>query len=174
MSIQNMLSSNSNEWYTPKQYIDAVRNTLGSIDLDPASNQTANKTVNATTFYDIHDDGFNKSWFGNVFLNPPYGRDKKLKISNQDKWSEKLIHEYKIGNVKSAILLVNATTETKWFTRLWEYPICFTDHRIKFYRLDGKPKNPVKGQAFVYLGNNSEKFIQHFSQFGEIVKSMNQ
>lgn len=169
-TIKNLLTSQSNEWYTPAQYIEAAQIALGGIDLDPASNYTANKTVKAKTFYTIDQDGFNKPWFGNVFLNPPYGRDKKLKISNQDKWSAKLISEYKIGNVKNAILLVNATTETKWFTRLWEYPICFTDHRIKFYNAEGTPNSPVKGQAFIYLGNTPALFVKTFKNFGTVVK----
>lgn len=47
---------------------------LGGIDLDPASSALANRTVEATTYYTINDDGLDQPWSGRVWLNPPYGR----------------------------------------------------------------------------------------------------
>jgi len=57
-------NSGENEWYTPVQFIDAARLVMGSIDLDPASSERANETVQATTFYTKEDDGLSKTWCG--------------------------------------------------------------------------------------------------------------
>ncbi len=169
-NLQWSFMTNTNEWYTPLPYIKAVHEVLGSINLDPASNYIANQTVNAETYFDINDDGYNKKWWGNVFLNPPYGKDPVFKSSNQAKWSSKLISEYTSGNINSAILLVNASTDTTWFSPLWQYPICFTDHRVRFVDADGnKGKQPVKGSAFVYFGTDKQKFADVFKVFGAVV-----
>lgn len=169
-NLQWSFMTNTNEWYTPRPYIQAVYDVLGCIHLDPASNYIANDTVNAHTYFDINDDGYNQKWWGNVFLNPPYGKDPLSNVSNQAKWSSKMISEYESGNVDSAILLVNASTDTTWFTPLWKYPICFTNHRVRFLDPDGnKGKQPVKGSAFVYFGFDKQKFAHVFKQFGAVV-----
>jgi len=158
-------SSESNEWYTPLRYIQAAQEVLGQIDLDPASSEVANETVRAVNYFAIDEDGLNQEWDGRVFLNPPYGRD-----SGQEDWSGKLIEEYEAGRVDEAVLLVNAVTDTKWFQRLWDYTICFVDHRISFDKPGGGQDRPTHGNVFVYFGKHQERFIRIFSQFGVIAQ----
>jgi ParB family chromosome partitioning protein len=67
-------NSGENEWYTPIKYIESARLVMGTIDLDPATSVIANEIVKAKTFYTKEDDGLTKSWFGNVWLNPPYAQ----------------------------------------------------------------------------------------------------
>lgn len=163
-------SSQSNEWYTPQKYIDAVRQVMGDIDLDPASNVQANQIVQAKVFYAQDDDGLGQVWTGGrVYLNPPYGRDPG-QGSNQALWTRKLLEEYEARNVTEAILLVNAATERTWFANLWKHLVCFTNHRINFYRPDGEGESPTIGNAFVYLGNNGRLFAKVFSRFGTVVQ----
>jgi hypothetical protein len=161
-------SSQSNEWYTPENYIEAVKEVLGAIDLDPASNSLADQTVKAKRFFSIDDDGLKQPWNGQVFLNPPYGFNDDGE-SNQAIWSKRLIEQYQLGITKEAILLVNASTASQWFKPLWDYPICFTDHRIKFYSSEENSNQPTKDNCFVYFGKQLEKFVQVFSKFGSIV-----
>lgn len=61
----------NNDWFTPPQYLDAAREVMGGIDLDPATHLTAQKVVQASTFYTKEDDGLSKEWHGRVWLNPP-------------------------------------------------------------------------------------------------------
>ncbi len=161
-------SSESVEWYTPKRYIEAARQVLGGIDLDPASNAAANRVVGAKTFYSRTDDGMSKEWRGRVWLNPPYMRD----VTGD--WTARLAEQYCSGITHSAILLINAATERGWFRPLWDYPICFTDHRIEFYRTDDQPAaSPLMGNAFVYFGTDVARFAHAFRTIGRTVIAVN-
>lgn len=162
-------SSASNEWYTPSEYVGAAREVMGAIDLDPASNPLANETVQAARYYTEEDDGLAVTWGGRVWLNPPYGTTDGE--SNAGVWARKLITDYQNGHVSEAVLLVNANTERKWFAQLWDFPICFTNHRIQFYTPDGVGAQPVDGNALVYLGPNPERFVSVFSRFGDVAGS---
>lgn len=72
------------EWYTPPEILDLIYQVM-DIDLDPASPYPA--TVLARKHYTKEMDGLSKPWRGNVFLNPPYGREVSL-------WIDKLEHEW--------------------------------------------------------------------------------
>lgn len=157
----------SNEWYTPSEYIQVAHGLMGGIDTDPASNDIANRVIQATTYYTIETNGFDKPWRGRVWLNPPYGREDG--DSNQERWSARLIAQYTEGITTEAILLVNAVTDRKWFQPLWNYPICFVRERIRFYDESGESGQPTHGNVFVYFGNNPALFAHLFGQFGRVV-----
>lgn len=151
-------NSGDNEWYTPAEYIEAAREVMGSIDLDPASNELANKTVKAQTFYTAETNGLNKEWFGNVWLNPPYS------ASLVQAFAEKVVS----SDFQQAVILVNNATDTAWFRKLIEKAnaILFTTGRIRFYKTDGEKGAPLQGQAFIYYGDSVEKFLEVFGKFG--------
>jgi DNA N-6-adenine-methyltransferase (Dam) len=165
------LSCKSIEYYTPAPYIEAAREVMDSIDVDPASNVIANQIVKAGIYYTKETNGIDKPWPGNVFLNPPYGFDSKR--PNQARWSQRLIEQYQAGITKQAVLLVNAATETHWFQALWDYPVCFPCRRVDFYIPDGSISRAVHSSAFIYLGSRIEEFALVFRQFGRIVRAMN-
>lgn len=165
---QLLTQSDNNEWYTPAIYIDAARKLMGSIDMDPASCEYANQLIKATNIYTIETDGLSHNWNGNIWLNPPYGRDSD-NTPNQKLWSEYLTNQYKAGNISQAVLLVNAVTDRSWFQPLWDYPICFVEKRIKFHDDNMTPGQPTHGNVFVYFGDNVTGFIAHFKSFGRIV-----
>ena len=149
----------SEEFYTPGQYVEAARRVLGSIDLDPGSCPEANATVRAAKFYSREDDGLNQPWHGNVWCNPPYG-------GKAGQFVKKLVQEYQAGHVTSAIVLLNAYhVDVHWFQQLWDGVLCFTNHRIEFY--DGQL--PYAGMVFVYLGAHPQRFAHEFAGFGPVV-----
>lgn len=153
-------NSGNNEWYTPAEYIEAARSAMGSIDTDPASNEIANRIVKAAVFYTAETNGLDKTWSGNVWLNPPYASDLI------GKFIDKLIAERR--NFRQAIVLVNNATETEWFNRLISVAsaVCFPKSRVKFYMPDGKTGAPLQGQAVVYVGENKLAFLTAFRDFG--------
>ena len=158
-----MLQSMSNEWYTPQEYIDAVYEVMGGIDLDPASSYRANETVKASEFYAEEDDGLFQSWGGRVFLNPPYGKSGPAFI-------RKLVDELD-NTVTEAIVLVNSrATDAEWFQDMFDGIICFTDHRIDFDSPEEKNTSSTHGSCFIYFGPNRAKFADVFGRFGNVVK----
>jgi phage N-6-adenine-methyltransferase len=157
-------SSGENEWYTPCEYIEAARSAMGSIDLDPASCDVAQKTVKAAEFFTIADDGLSREWFGNVWLNPPYSKDLIGKFAG------KVVEESE--RFEQAIVLVNNATETAWFQQMacGANAMCLFSGRIKFNDKTGKPANtPVQGQVAIYFGENVEQFQSAFCGLGLVV-----
>jgi len=159
----------SNEWYTPSKYIEAAREVMGSIDLDPASCELANQTVKATKYYTKEDDGLSKDWHGNVWCNPPFNKENGK--STIEAFITKAVAQYETGNARQVIMLVAGQTSSKWFQPMWNHFICFTNHHVHFYcpQLD-KYKGQRDCTLFVYLGPNEQRFIKVFSQFGTIAK----
>lgn len=156
-------NSGLNEWYTPPEYIDAAREVLGTIDLDPATSSLAQNIVKAKKIYTAKDDGLSHIWEGRVWLNPPYGSD----LIGQ--FVEKLCVAVESGEVPEAIMLVNNATETTWFQRASKScsGICYHAGRIKFIDEYGEPsRSPLQGQAFLYFGDEPDRFFAAFKNYG--------
>ena len=159
------VSNNSGkyEWYTPSRFTDAARLTMGSIDLDPASSEIANKSVQSEKIYTEQENGLTKSWSGNVWMNPPYNN------SLVSEFTKKLVEE--LPNIKQACVLVNNATETKWFHYISEYcsAICILKGRIKFIDMDGNETGTgLQGQVIMYFGKDIDKFKENFKSFGKV------
>ena len=153
-------NSGNNEWYTPADIIEAARAVMGSIDIDPASNDIAQKVVKAKIYYTAESNGLNKKWTGNVWLNPPYASELI------GKFVDKLIKEQE--HYEQAIILVNNATETEWFRKIISIAsaVCFPKGRVKFYLPDGKTGAPLQGQAILYIGASPKKFTDAFLKVG--------
>ena len=161
-------NSGNNEWYTPANIIELARNSMGSIDIDPSSCDIAQSTVKAATYWTKETNGLDKSWYGNVWMNPPYS------AALIKQFCAKLNQEYSNGNVKSFITLTNNATETQWFKQLYEVSsvMCFLTKRVKFLDQELKPIGaPLQGQVLCFQGNDLQKemFIKNFSEIGLIL-----
>lgn len=159
-------STGENEWYTPPGIIEAARECMGGIDLDPASSDKAQETVRASTHYTIADDGLGKHWFGNVWMAPPYSKDLI------GRFTEKLSHHWREGEIAQAVVLVNNATETAWFQSIGNCAscICFPSGRIKFEGASGNSNSPLQGQAIVYLGERKRAFRESFGGMGIVLE----
>lgn len=153
--------SESSEHYTPQKIIDLVLDffEVEQIDLDPCSNSKKNPNFPAKRVFTKEDDGLSQAWIANtLFMNPPYGREI-------DDWVSKLGKEYEAGNVKEALALVPARTDTKWFDKLHGLDVCFVRGRLTFVNNGASAPFP---SALVYLGNRSDDFCNHFSAIGSV------
>lgn len=160
-------SHESLEYYTPAEFVEAAREVMGGIDLDPASCEEAQKVVRASRYYS--DGGLALTWSGRVFLNPPYSKtDGK---SNQGLWSAKLADAYSSGEVAEGVLLVKAALGYVWFEHLFlHYPCAFVRERLSFTLSDGSSEGQSKqGTAFFYFGSNTRRFYTVFSQYGRVI-----
>lgn len=152
-------NSGNNEWYTPEEYIEAARATMGSIDVDPASNDLAQNTVKAAIYYTEKTNGLDKPWVGNIWINPPYSS------SLIGSFCDKLLNEIDCLNTQQAVVLVNNATEAQWFRSLIKKAsmVGFTKRRVRFIDQNGNPSGaPLQGQSVIYFGKNEQKFIDAF------------
>lgn len=156
--------NSTTDWHTPIEYIEAAREVLGTIDLDPASSELANQTVKAKQFFTADDDGLNHEWRGRIWLNPPFNKDKS-KGATIDQFVDKLI----ASSFEAAIILVDNATETRWFRKLADNSsaIVFTTGRINFFKGGiQEAGSPTRGQTFFYFGSAVNRFYATFQQFG--------
>lgn len=174
-SFQVLTSSQSNEWYTPSEIIDMARLVMGSIELDPASNEHAQQWIKADRYYTEADDGLKQSWKSStIWLNPPYG-------NLGSSFCKKLLHEWRQGTFQQAIALVRGDSNS--MEALFDYAHHCRSKRIKFIpspellakkqsecAAAGKKWNnsPVPGSTIFYLGDRAEWFSSVFSVQGKI------
>ena len=159
-------NTGKNEWYTPPVYIEAARQVMGGIDIDPASSHKANEAVKAPKYYTVEDDGRRQPWLGNVWMNPPYAQPL---ISD---FCDLLVKKYKDGEVQQACVLVNNATETLFYQNMLKEcaGVCFIKGRVKFVDEQGKESGaPLQGQTVLYFGNQHHQFAEMFQAFGVIL-----
>ncbi len=151
----------SDEWYTPARYIEAAREVMGGIDLDPASSKVAQKRIGADEYFTKGDDGLAYEWHGRVWLNPPYSQPAATDFADQ------LLEEYEAGRVTAAVMVQNSGTDTAWFHRMAAAAhICLVKGRINFDRADGESAANRYAQVFFYLGPKPKLFERVFGRFG--------
>jgi len=155
-------SSATPEHYTPQCIIDATLACLGEIDLDPCSNSLTDPVIPAKGHFTVDDDGLIWKWHGRIYMNPPYGRVI-------DRWIAKLCEEHEAGRVTEAIALVPARTDTQWWLRLRDFPVCFITGRLTF----GGNEDPAPfPSAVFYLGENIGAFYRAFIELGDCWQRM--
>lgn len=121
--IKQMVSSKSNEWYTPKKLFDYLDNIF-KFTLDPCC---TNENAKCEKHYTIEDDGLSKDWVNEtVFMNPPYG-------GHTSEWLKKAEQERHNGTT-TVCLIVSATDRSYWHDIISEKSdeIWFFRGRVKF------------------------------------------
>lgn len=158
------------EHYTPGEWCDRMRAVMGGIDLDPASNTFANRTMRARRYFTSQQNGLAKRWSGRVALNSPYSQPL------ESRFTAKLCESWDRGWVTQAIRLSNAATDTRSFhecaTRAAR--LCFVRGRINFYTRKGPTNaNRYAGQLFYYFGDRVAAFDRIFGEHGTVLRGRN-
>ena len=138
MITKGMMSSNTDEWATPKLFFKELNDEF-QFDLDPCASKENHK---CKKYFTKEDDGLKQNWGGyRVFCNPPYGKE----IS---KWVEKAYLENK-NNKTFVVMLLPARTDTKWFHNYIynRHKIIFIKGRLKFN--DGKQSAPFPSMLVI-------------------------
>ena len=161
----------ADSWFTPPEYLEAAREVMGGIDLDPFTSEKANEIVGARHIFTIEKSAFENDWNIDqnvrVFMNPPYSGRLCGRAVNR------FVEQYEARNFAEGIVLVNNATDTRWFYALVQLcdAICFTDHRISFWNADRKNvSGNTRGQAFFYFGKKLAKFKKIFEKHGFVLK----
>jgi hypothetical protein len=130
------------------------------IDLDPCSEGGDQPNVPAQAHYTADGNGLAHPWHGRIYMNPPCGRE----IGD---WVGKLCSEHEAGRVTEAISLLPSRTDTQWWKRLREHPVCFVQGRLAFVRSQDPAPFP---SAVFYLGRDVARFCHAFGHLGDIYK----
>lgn len=154
MSSHQSARMQTDEWLTPKHIIDA----LGPFDLDPCA-PIVRPWPTARIHYTVEDNGLSQPWFGQVWLNPPYGCEA-------EKWLRRLADH---GN---GIALIFARTETQaFFSTVWARAdaVLFLRGRLTFCRVDGSPGPGNSGapSVLVAYGSTAIMRLRRIQQLGQ-------
>lgn len=179
------------EYYTPIPIIEASREVMGGIDLDPTSSDIANLYVGAPLYYTIETDGYTKDWHGNVWFNPPFTRGEKPCVIPHEKckkkmcverghhnikfipstsdWIDKILHQYLSGRITQACVITFANTSESWAQKLLGFPVCLLKGRTHYFNQYGEEMTQApKGSMVTYLGTNNTKFRNVFKDLGQV------
>ena len=173
MTAGRNINSLSQDWGTPQKYVNAVKKVFGGeIALDPCSSE--HSIVNAKVEYMLPEhDGLKESWdYQTVYVNPPYGINKK-NVTTIRHWLAMCAEAHKKYGSEVLALVPVATNTGHWKKCVFgkATAICFLyDTRLKFLE---NGKNIGKGApmscAMIYWGNNYQKFYEIFINHGAVV-----
>ncbi|MDE2096950.1 MAG: adenine methyltransferase [Patescibacteria group bacterium] len=141
MSGHHSARSETVEWLTPKELIDA----LGPFDLDPCA-PAERPWPTAKVHYALPQDGLVKKWRGLVWLNPPYN-------GNQWEWLAKLARH------GEGLALIFARTETRGFVdTVWRHAdaLLFLSGRLHFCNAVGRKARMDAGAPSVLVAYGRE------------------
>ncbi|WP_446444847.1 hypothetical protein [Shewanella sp. 1180_01] len=176
------------EYYTPQPWPQLASQLMGGIDLDPASNDIANASINAKTIFTKEIDGLSQPWHGTVWMNHPFHRGEqpcptKCKkkacikrghhidkpIPGNSDWINKVIYEYESGHIKEAVIITFCNSSEGWLLPLLKYSQCFPHGRVHYKKADGsKADSCTKGSVITYIGKNIAEFARLFGEHGTI------
>ena len=148
MLNKHIFTSNSEDWETPQALYDLL-NEKYHFDLDACADETNFKHE---VYFSKEENSLEQTWFGTVFMNPPYGPQIK-------KWVAKAYSESQKGNC-TVVCLLPSRTDTVWFHDFCtKGNITFIKGRLKFS--NSKSSAPFPSMITVFKQNpDPENYIE--------------
>jgi hypothetical protein len=158
----------------------------GSIDLDPASSETANSVVQAERFFTWRENGLIQPWKAkNVYLFPPrstltgnqqpkntrlFQKTHRFKKSAQRVWLELCYTKWLHNEFEQAVVFLTSSEVALLVTQKinFDFPLCVLSNKPKLFKEENLEPVETKVLGFVYYlppRSNYELNIQSFSEY---------
>jgi len=160
-------SESSDEYATPPWLWRSLGRAVGGFDVDPASG--AESAPIAKTQYTRADDGLAKQWYGDVWLNPPFGDAPGASKSKRETWLLKARNEINREDVRTITMLLPVDTSTDWFHDhvIPANVICLMDRRLKF---EGEDGNASFATMIVVFGDAPDALVKTLEELGSVFR----
>lgn len=190
----------SDEYYTPAHIVQPARAVLGGIALDPASCAEANAIIQADRYYSEADNGMAQPWLApTMWLNAPFSKNNQFVPRAVAEYRAGNIGQALIltpARTETQWFACLYPFLMCFFSRRLRFsrPVRRRPRRRRPARpglrlrlrparrrpaLVAPAKRKKKGSGgapfppvVTYLGDNSAAFIEHFSQYGPIVRAI--
>lgn len=182
-------SSATAEWFTPPSLLGRVRKVLGTIDLDPASCEAAQRIVRAGQWIGPPEDALRmREWpAGSCWVNPPGGTVGGKSVALFF-WRRLMAHR-EAGLLTHGIFLAfNAellqVSQGRSCPAISDFTVCAPAKRVRYLGPDGRPgEAPPHSSLIVYVPglpgvaqlppcDASKLFAEVFSDMGAILKQV--
>ena len=191
MSSQ-IVSYSENDFISPPELVAATAAFFGgSIDLDPASSESANSIIQADRFFTWKENGLNQPWRADsVFLYPPkstlngaeqpkdtrlFRKNLRFKKSAQRVWLELAYNKWLRNEFGQGILFLTSSEVALLVTQKigFDFPLCILSERPRL--LHEQTLKPVQAKVFGFIyylpsqlnyENSIRSFSEHYSNLG--------
>jgi hypothetical protein len=165
----------------------------GSIDLDPASSESANSIIQADRFFTWKENGLNQPWKADsVYLYPPkstlngaeqpkdtrlFRKNLRFKKSAQRVWLELAYNKWLRNEFGQGIIFLTSSEVALLVTQKigFDFPLCILSERPKL--LHEQTLKPVQAKVFGFIyylpsqlnyENSIRSFSEHYSNLGRV------
>ena len=193
MSSQ-IVSYSENDFISPPELVATTAAFFGgSIDLDPASSESANSVVQADRFFTWKENGLNQPWkVDSVFLYPPkstlngaeqpkdtrlFRKNLRFKKSAQRVWLELCYNKWLRNEFGQGIIFLTSSEVALLVTQKigFDFPLCILSERPRL--LHEQTLKPVQAKVFGFIyylpsqlnyENSIRSFSEHYSKLGRV------
>ena len=193
MSSQ-IVSYSENDFISPPELVATTAAFFGgSIDLDPASSESANSVVQADRFFTWRENGLNQPWKADsVFLYPPkstlngaeqpkdtrlFRKNLRFKKSAQRVWLELAYNKWLRNEFGQGIIFLTSSEVALLVTQKigFDFPLCILSERPRL--LHEQTLKPVQAKVFGFIyylpsqlnyENSIRSFSEHYSNLGRV------